>query len=125
MSPPAAVPLLALTFQGSTQDIAAAGPPWSLPPAWGGELLDRDLAAAEWQERFQALRLKRAGPTVLGAESWLPLEHLAGYERDVAALAAAQRLPVATYGTVVRPGWATVMSLILAMRAGRSTTCWR
>ena len=41
----------------------------------------------------------------------MPLDQLAGYEAGVAALGARQGLLMATYGTVVAPGLATVMSL--------------
>ncbi len=76
-----------------------------------GDLLPEAEAAREWDERFSALRLKRAGPSVLGAESWLPAAGLAAYARDVERLGAAQRLPIATYGTVIGPDLLTVMSM--------------
>jgi glycolate oxidase len=48
---------------------------------------------------------------VLGAEAWLPVARLADYAADVAKLSARHRLPIATYGTIVTPSQATVMSL--------------
>ena len=62
-------------------------------------------------ERFASLRVKRAGPTLLGAEMWLPLERLADYLAALARLANAQRALIATYGTVVAPKMAMVMSV--------------
>ena len=76
----------------------------------GGTMLSQDAAAAEWGERFAALRLKRAGPTLLAAESWLPLDGLAAYHEGVGRLAGSQRVTMATYGMVVRPGEVTVMT---------------
>lgn len=111
-APASESPLLAITFQGSAEDVAAgAVAVRTAAAAWHGRTLPQELAHREWDERFFALRIKRTGPTVLGAESWLPLDRIAAYEADAARLGAAQRLPLATYGTVVAPGWATVMSL--------------
>lgn len=102
---------VAMTFQGS-DEVARAGPQVAEVTArYGGQVLDEALAAAEWDERFMALRLKRAGPTVLGAEVWLPVKQIAAYEAEAAAMAAGQRIRLATYGTIVALGWATIMSL--------------
>ncbi len=70
-----------------------------LPGAW---------AEAEWEERFRALRVKQAGPGLVGGESLLPVERLAGY------LAAAEEefsgwSPL-HYGYLVRPGEVLVMT---------------
>jgi len=105
-------PVLALTYDGDASEVAAGAERVRQEAArWSGNALPAEAAAREWDERFFALRLKRAGPSVLGAESWLPLEQLAEYEMGVAALGARQGLLMATYGTVVAPGLATVMSL--------------
>jgi glycolate oxidase len=104
--------VLAITCQGTAWEAAAAEPlVAAAADRWGAQRVDEAQAAAEWDERFMALRLKRAGPTVLGAEAWLPVERIAAYEADAAHMAAAQRIDLATYGTVVAPGWVTVMSL--------------
>ncbi|MCX6032264.1 MAG: FAD-binding oxidoreductase [Chloroflexi bacterium] len=105
-------PLLALTYDGEPDEVAAGAEAVRREAVrCRGEALSSQAAAREWDERFLALRLKRAGPSVLGAESWLPLAGIAGYEAGVSALAAQQGLLMATYGTVVTPGLATVMSL--------------
>ena len=110
--PTADGPILALTYDGDASEVAAGAARVRQEAArWGGNALPAEAAAREWAERFFALRLKRAGPSVLGAESWLPLDQLAAYEAGVAALGARQGLLMATYGTVVAPGLATVMSL--------------
>jgi glycolate oxidase len=111
-APAADGPLLALTYDGDPGETAAGADNVRREAArWGGQPLPPAAAAHEWDERFLALRLKRGGPSVLGAESWLPLDRLASYEAGVAALSRQQGLLMATYGTVVAPGQATVMSL--------------
>jgi glycolate oxidase len=110
--PTASGPTLALTYDGDAAEVTAGAERVRHEAArWGGDALPTGAAARAWAERFFALRLKRAGPSILGAESWLPLDRLAEYEAGVAALSARQRLLMATYGAVVAPGLATVMSL--------------
>jgi len=46
-------------------------------------LMTQHLAEEEWEERFRALRLKRGGPSQLGAEIWLPLDELDSYLKDI------------------------------------------
>lgn len=104
--------LLAVTYDGEPNEVAGGARNVQQEAArWGGETLPAAAAAREWDERFLALRLKRAGPSVLGAEAWLPVARLAEYAADVAKLSARQGLPIATYGTIVTPSQATVMSL--------------
>jgi glycolate oxidase len=104
--------LLAVTYDGEPDEVARGGRNIAQEAARsGGAALPEALAGREWDERFLALRLKRAGPSVLGAEAWLPVARLADYAADVAKLAARQGLPIATYGTIVTPSQATVMSL--------------
>jgi glycolate oxidase len=108
-------PLLAITFDGSAQQVAAGAQTLkNVVASCDGEILNDSLAGLEWVDRFASLRLKRAGPTLLGAEAWLPLSKLADYITDLARLADAQRVPIATYGTVVTPTTATVLSVFLS-----------
>lgn len=110
MGPP--LPYLAVTYEGEEQEVTlGAEAVMQVLARFGGTDLGKDLAAQEWDERFAALRLKRAGPTLLGAEFWLPLDRLAAYHVAVTRLAAAQRLSIATYGTVVAHDKAVVMSV--------------
>jgi glycolate oxidase len=110
--PAADRPVLALTYDGDAGEVAAGAAQVRREAArWGGAVLPPEAATHAWAERFLALRLKRGGPSVLAAESWLPLDQLGAYEADVATLGARQQLLIATYGAVVAPGRATVMSL--------------
>ncbi len=111
--PPADGYLLLIVFDGSADEVdAGARALKNVALACQADELDAGTAQAEWEERFLALRLKRAGPTLLGAEVWLPLDRFNSYAADVARLARRQRTPLATYGTVVTPRMATVMSVL-------------
>ncbi len=76
-----------------------------------------DLAGegeAEWQQRFFSLVLKREGPSLLGAEIWLPVAGLAGYLESVTALEKAKFLGLKSYGHIVTPSQAMVMTMFNA-----------
>ena len=109
---PADGALLAITYDGAAAEVAAGAATVGRAAAQtAGEELPAAAAARAWDERFLALHLKRAGPSVLGTEAWLSVSQLAAYTANVARLARRQNLPIATYGMVVAPGMATVMSL--------------
>ena len=96
------------SFQG---DAAAVGRGRDALLALPGRELPGDVALAEWALRLYHLRCKRAGPSLLAAEQWLPLAALAGYLRAVKALAGRHRLTIGTYGYAVTPEQALVMSI--------------
>ncbi len=68
----------------------------------------------EWQQRFFSLVLKREGPSLLGAEIWLPIRHLASYLQDIALFERNKQLGLTTYGHVVTPEHAMVMTMFKA-----------
>lgn len=78
----------------------------------------RDLGEVEgqreWQQRFYSLVLKREGPSLLGAEIWLPIYNLADYLSDVAAFGDKQHLALKSYGHIVSPQYAMVMTMFNA-----------
>lgn len=76
-----------------------------------GKELPPDLALEEWNLRFYHLRTKRAGPSLLAAEMWLPLKGLYDYLTSVKSLAEKSHLLIGTYGLAVAPDQALVMSL--------------
>jgi len=78
---------------------------------WGAVELPEERADQEWAERLFNLRVKRIGPTLLGAESWLPLANLCDYEREVTKLARRQKTQFASYANVVTPTQIAVMSV--------------
>ncbi len=103
---------LSVVFDGSPGEVAAsAAAATATAEAQKGERLDYRQADQEWRDRFRSLRVKRAGPTLLAAESWLPLARLAEYWERVLRLSVSQRTTMATYGMVVKPGWLTVMTV--------------
>ncbi|MEN6461531.1 MAG: FAD-binding oxidoreductase [Syntrophomonas sp.] len=73
-----------------------------------------ETAELEWEEKFKALRLKRGGPSVLGAEVWLPIKGLPAYLDDIKKMAKGYNLNLFSYGHVVTPEYATVMTTFYA-----------
>jgi glycolate oxidase len=76
--------------------------------------IPEETAELEWEEKFKALRLKRGGPSVLGAEIWLPITNLPAYLNDISKMAKGYNLNLFSYGHVVTPEYATVMTTFYA-----------
>lgn len=76
-----------------------------------GKELPSDLALDEWNQRLHHLRTKRAGPSLLAAEVWLPIDKLPHYLISVNKLAEQNHLLIGTYGFVVAPDKTLIMSL--------------
>lgn len=76
--------------------------------------LPAEVAEGEWLERFRMLRVKRGGPSVLGAELLLPLSGLDGYVRDLEVLARRQGTRLMTYGHLASARAAVVMTMYYA-----------
>jgi glycolate oxidase len=100
--------LLLVSFQGEPSEVNQGKD--RLTRVAGCEL-SSDLALEEWNLRLYHLRAKRAGPSLLAAESWLPIDALHHYLKSVKALAERSRLLIGTYGLAVAPDMALVMSL--------------
>lgn len=60
--------LVCLTFFASDMDQQAIE---RLARCRGGEILDEAVAAQEWEQRFQPMRIKRNGPTLLTGECFI------------------------------------------------------
>lgn len=73
-----------------------------------------ESAELEWEEKFRALRLKRGGPSVLGAEVWLPIKGLPEYLEDVEKMSRSYKVGLFSYGHVVTPEYASVMTTFYA-----------
>jgi glycolate oxidase len=76
-----------------------------------GRELPAEMALTEWSLRLYHLRAKRAGPSLLAAEMWLPLRYLTPYLQAVDELARRSRQVIGTYGLAVTPDLAQVMSI--------------
>ena len=100
--------LLLTSFQGELSEVNRGKD--ALTRVAGHEL-PAELALEEWNLRLYHLRTKRAGPSLLAAELWLPLDKLGHYLKAVKALAEHSRLLIGTYGLAVAPDMALVMSL--------------
>lgn len=98
--------LLSVHYEGRRADVEAAEAPIAkIVQETGGKEMERRLAHEEWRNRFSEVRAKRAGPSLLGAETFLPLKSLARYVESVKSLGHRVRLPIYTYGAVVSPDW--------------------
>lgn len=76
--------LLLLNYQGNKGE-AARGEKivQDLIRRTEGILLDREIADAEWAERYRSLRIKRGGPTLLAAEVVVPVAKLEPFCRQL------------------------------------------
>jgi len=74
-------------------------------------LLPEKVAEEEWTEKFNAMRIKRDGPSIIGGEVWLPLKELSGYWEDIQNMAGKYHLGIMSYGHIVTPDHVTVMSM--------------
>jgi glycolate oxidase len=104
--------LLAVDYEGSEQ---ALGQAEKIIQTMTGKdqlatLLPPELAELEWEEKFKAMRLKRGGPSLLGAEIWLPIKNLPEYLADVQKMSRSYNVTLFSYGHVVTPEYATVMT---------------
>jgi glycolate oxidase len=100
--------LLLVSFQGELSEVNRGKD--ALGRVTGREL-SSDLALEEWNLRLYHLRTKRAGPSLLAAEVWLPLNALYYYLKSVKTLAERNHLLIGTYGLAVAQDRALVMSL--------------
>lgn len=100
--------LLMAAYEGEPDDV---GRGQAFLHSLAGRELPAETALDEWALRLFHLRTKRAGPSLLAAEMWLPIENVGSYLRDVAQLAARTRLTIGTYGLALTPAQAQVMSL--------------
>ncbi|MDD3889347.1 MAG: FAD-binding oxidoreductase [Syntrophomonadaceae bacterium] len=78
------------------------------------KMLNKNIALKEWEERFKALKLKRGGPSQLGAEICLPIEKLGLYLKEIDKVSSIYRLGLTSYGHVVDRGHLTVMTMFYA-----------
>jgi glycolate oxidase len=76
--------------------------------------LPESLAEREWEERYKSIRIKRGGPTVLGGEILLPVNSFAAYIIDIYEMAKTYGVNFMSYGHVVSPDRATVMTMFFA-----------
>ena len=110
--PPAEQPMLVISYEGGEEEVSGGMEMIrDVKQVWGAVELPEERADQEWAERLFNLRVKRIGPTLLGAESWLPLGNLCNYEREVTKLARRQKTQFASYANVVTPTQIAVMSV--------------
>jgi glycolate oxidase len=100
--------VLLTSFQGDRDEVRQGT---AAPTQLRGRELPSDLALEEWNLRLYHMRTKRAGPSQLAAEQWLPLKNLSGYLQAVKQLADRHRLLLGTYGVVVSPEQAMIITI--------------
>ena len=105
--------LVRVDWEGSPDELEAARASMNEVQAAvdGTRLLAPDAALGEWRERFRALRVKRGGPSVIGAELLLPLSELERYMRDVRELARRHATRLMTYGHLASPDSIIIMTM--------------
>jgi Fe-S oxidoreductase/FAD/FMN-containing dehydrogenase len=105
-------PIVTADFEGDA-DLMARGRARveEVAGAHGGELLPDEVGQREWDERFWALRTKRAGPSVLAAEVFLPLDRLDAFVREVSGMGQTMGVQFYTYGHIVGPNAASVFAM--------------
>lgn len=104
--------MVAVDYEGTEQEMEQAGKIIEELAASNKNVivLPGEIAELEWKERYRALKLKRGGPSVLGAEVWLPVIELPAYLADVKKMSRNYNLPLISYGHVVTRDYATVMT---------------
>jgi len=104
--------LLAVDYEGSDQELQQAQAIMDkiTEKNQSVNLIPQETAEQEWEEKFKAMRLKRGGPSLLGAEIWLPIKNLPQYLGDVHKMSQGYKLNLFSYGHVVTPEYATVMT---------------
>ncbi len=108
--------LLVINYEGSAEEISEAGKfvQQLLKEHPSVTIMSEALAELEWEERYKSIRIKRGGPAVLGGEMWLPIKSLPDYLDDIQKMAKAYGVNLMSYGHIVSPERATVMSMFFA-----------
>ncbi|MGD1995631.1 MAG: FAD-binding protein [Anaerolineae bacterium] len=105
-------PALAVDFEGSTDEVyRGMGNLMRIVARTKGVEAPPEVAQREWEERFRALRAKRAGPSLLAAKVWLPLDQLDAFIHDVERLGRQIGVEFYNYGSVVAPGAAVAFAM--------------
>ncbi|MGD2143420.1 MAG: heterodisulfide reductase-related iron-sulfur binding cluster, partial [Anaerolineae bacterium] len=110
--PPGQGPALAVDFEGSTEDVyLGVSNLTAVAAQTGGEEVPTEVARREWRERFRALRVKRAGPSLLAAKVWLPLDQVDEFIHDVERLGRQMGIQFYNYGSIVAPNAAVAFAM--------------
>jgi len=76
----------------------------------GGEILSSELARHEWEHRFDPMRLKRLGPSLVPAEAIIPVE---AFAKTVSQIAKEVK-GIAIEGTVIGRNEVTLLGFLLS-----------
>jgi glycolate oxidase len=93
--------MLNVTLEGDTEVLNAEEALLdSISAEHGGEKQTRDTAEHEWSERFYELRTKRAGPSAVLGEAFVPMASMADMASDIYKLIKKMKLRAAITGMV-------------------------
>ncbi len=108
--------LLIVDYEGPAEELSCAGKIIQrlLKEHPSVALMPESLAETEWEERYKSIRIKRGGPAVLGGEMWLPVASLPAYLDDIRKMSKTYGVNLMSYGHIVSPDRATVMTLFFA-----------
>jgi glycolate oxidase len=96
--------LLHVRYEGGVEEVKEGGDKAaSLCLKGCGEEIGNELTEEHWNSRFSEVRIKRAGPTLLGVEVLLPLRNLVEFMAKVRNIGKRANLPICVYGSIVSP----------------------
>lgn len=103
---------LSIDLDGSKRDVEEASEKLlTRALSFGGKRLPPEVGEEEWKNRFKALRLKQAMPSLQAAELLIPVENFSAYYQALDKLATSQKTFVVTYAHLVPPHHVLTMTL--------------
>ncbi|MCL5734232.1 MAG: FAD-binding oxidoreductase [Actinobacteria bacterium] len=107
--------LVLLVIEGSAEEVSGAASAFEKIVAQKGlEPCADELAEAEWQERYWPMRIGRLGPTVLGAETVIPVDRLTSVLREMVLLGAKHDAQIGIEAHVISEDSVLVLVMYLA-----------
>ncbi len=98
---------LLVRYEGNAAELeAGASYASALAGKHSGLELSREAAEEAWDHRFSEVRIKRAGPSLLGVELLMPLSRLADFISAAQKVGRDYGVAVYTYGSIVSEGYA-------------------
>ena len=98
---------LLVRYEGNAVEVeAGAHSASAIARKHGGLELSQETAEEVWDHRFSEVRLKRAGPSLLGVELLLPLAKLRDFIADAHRIGKEHGVYIFTYGTIVSEAYA-------------------
>ena len=107
--------LILAAFEGSAEEASYATTTFNqIVNQRGLQPSDKDLAQAEWQERYYSMRIGRLGPTLLGGETIIPIEQLEPVLGEIKSLQKKYNLKIGIEAQVISKEWVLILAMYLA-----------